>query len=145
MVSGINGYLYSIEELLKRKQSIYRTDIYNCSYAIYAGFNPVGYLGLSNIDPIIKCVEITYALLKTERGKGYATRTLRAITEIILNDVIHNIEKVTLYIHPSNIKSREVAERVGFINDQLLDGDDDIQEYLHYEKTKKIIHLERRK
>ena len=146
LIAGADGYLWHIEELMKRAKSyLAYSDIYGSPYAIYHRQNPVGYLEISHISEWFKNVELAYALLNTERGKGYATKTLKVISKIILEDIINDIKSVSLIIDLNNIKSQNVAIRAGFIDDGLSDEQHMIQEYITYTKTKRILYKEQRK
>ena len=77
LMVGDKGYLYSIKEALgKSRYYLNRGDYYNSHYALYNAVNPIGYMSISSFEPIIKSVNLAYAILASERGKGYATKTL---------------------------------------------------------------------
>lgn len=117
----IEEYLYPIEKNLKHSKHLTRKDIYQSPYVIYHQQNPIGYIDISHIIEFMKSVNLSYALLEQERGKGYATKVLKAITEIILGDKINDIEKVYLVINYDNIPSQMVAKKSGFMDDGLSD------------------------
>lgn len=143
LIVGGNGYLWSIEETMKRaKAYLSSMDIYHSPYAIYHKQNPVGYIELSYIHEVLKYIEISYALLNQERGKGYATKTLTAISRIILEDIINNVKSVSLIIDISNIKSQMVAIRSGFVSDGLSEEEHKIKEYITYQKTQRMLYEE---
>jgi RimJ/RimL family protein N-acetyltransferase len=136
LVCGPNGYLWSIKNLFNDTRYLARNDIYNSPFAIYDKENPVGYI---EISPIFnKMVDISYAILKKERQKGYATITLKEITDIILNDV-YNIDKVILIVDINNYISQNVALKAGFINDGLSKQEHYKKGYISYQKTKKLV------
>lgn len=143
LIAGKNGYLWSIENELRDQRHLFREDIYNSKYSIYQQEKPIGYLAISQIFFCEKYVDIAYALLRQERGKGHATNVLREITEQILNDIINDVQRVILVIDPQNKSSQAVAVRCGFGSDGLTDEQHFKQGYVTYQKTKTMLEQER--
>lgn len=130
LISGINGYLYPIDVTFNDIRYLFRDGLYQSPYGIYVQEKPVGFIELSDILVIKnkKTVDICYALLESERKKGYASKTLLEISKKILLDV----QKISLLIDSSNIPSQNVAKRAGFVEDTFIHFDG----LVGYQKTK---------
>jgi len=138
----VKKYLYSIESNLYNgnysdRKYLYTGNIYDAPYSIYLGPNPIGYMQISKIFGINKTVVISFALLKSARGFGYASMVLSEVTKIIFSDVIYDVEKVVLAIDLNNQKSQLVAERAGFISDELSHLKHEENGFIQYTKMKK--------
>lgn len=143
-IFGEFGYLYSIEQLFHNKEYIDRNyllknDIYHSPYAIYYCDTPIGFMEISNVFESLKMVDISYALLKKFRGNGYASKTLREISRIILSDKIIDIQLISLIIDITNKSSQSVAVRAGFVDDGLSSKQHEEQGYIRYQKTKTML------
>ena len=57
--------------------------------------------------------EISYFLLESARGRGWATRAVQLVSRWAFQDL--GIERIELRVHPDNAASRRVAERAGFV------------------------------
>ena len=64
-----------------------------------------------------KNVSISYALHKNARRKGYMQTTLRETSNLLL-ETLEDIDGVILSIDPSNILSKKVAKKAGFIENK---------------------------
>lgn len=135
LISGENGYLWPMGNIFNDVKYLSRNDIYASPYGIYYQNKPVGYIELSDIITIChkKILDISYALLEKERGKGYATRTLLETTKMLLT--VSDIDKVSLIIDSKNKQSQRVAEQSGFIVDHQVDFED----MIGYQKTKLMV------
>lgn len=63
-------------------------------------------------DPHNKQVEIGYTLNKAYWGKGYASEALSAVIDYLFNTL--NKHRITASIDPTNLKSIQLLERLGF-------------------------------
>lgn len=138
LITGREGYLWSIEQSirLQRSNQLNKQEFYDNQYAIYLNQNPIGYLEISKINSLnFAC--LAYALLKEERGHGYATKTM------ILEDKINEIKKVLLVIDMHNIKSQNVTQKAGFIlANGIHDNYEYDKDYCCYTKDKYILKRE---
>jgi RimJ/RimL family protein N-acetyltransferase len=74
--------------------------------------DPVGFVFLSNIDPLADHAELGYWVIPEERGKGYATEA----AELCLNHAFEDrgLHKVAARVFEENTGSRRVLEKLGF-------------------------------
>lgn len=147
-IFGEFGYLYSVEKLFYEKRYadrnyLFKGDIYQAPYAIYHYNNPVGFIEVSKIFEDLKMVDISYALLKKCRGNGYASKTLREISKMILLDRINDVHLISLVIDYTNESSKNVALRAGFVDDGLSLKQHEEQGYINYQKTKTMLYHEK--
>lgn len=138
----VKTYLYSVESTLysdnySDRKYLYTENIYDAPYSIYLGQTAIGYIQISKIFGISKTVAISFALLKSARGFGYASMVLSEVTKIIFSDMIYDVEKVVLVIDSNNQKSQLVAERAGFISDELSHLQHEENGFIEYTKTKR--------
>lgn len=143
MISGEDGYLYPINSIFKDRhylngKHLLRSDIYQSPYAIYCDKVPVGFMEISDIT-FTNMVEVTYALLKQYRGKGYAFKTLKEVSRQILLDQLNDVQSVSLVIDLKNEASQNVAMRAGFVSDGLSEEEHNRQGYIGYQKTKTML------
>lgn len=120
---------------------LYSSEFYGSPYVIYNQNDPVGFFDISPIwwRKVCESVELSYALLKEARGKGYMSKALRAVANQILTDNLNDIKEVNLLIHPENDVSKRVALRAGFVGDGLSKEEQYKQGYAFYEKTKVLV------
>lgn len=147
LVSGRTGYLYPVELLFTDKRYcdgsyLLNGDVYGSPYAIYHYENPIGFMEISKIFEEFRQVYISYAILKDYRRLGYASKTLREISQLILSDKINDINLISLIISCTNENSKAVANRAGFIDDGLSQKEHEEQGYISYQKTKTMLHRE---
>jgi ribosomal-protein-serine acetyltransferase len=72
---------------------------------------PVGALGLHQIDARYRSAQMGYWLDRGAGGRGLVTRAARVLLDWAFDDL--GLERVELRIHPHNVRSRAVAERLG--------------------------------
>lgn len=77
----------------------------------------VGGASLTNYDPLRERVEIGYWLFLHGRGRGIATRVVRALAEHAFHVGVHRVEAV---VRPQNEPSIRVLERAGFTREGVL-------------------------
>ena len=77
----------------------------------------VGGASLTNYDPLRDRVEIGYWLFLHGRGRGIATRVVRALAEHAFHVGVHRVEAV---VRPQNEPSIRVLERAGFTREGVL-------------------------
>jgi RimJ/RimL family protein N-acetyltransferase len=82
-----------------------------------ADSTPLGGATLQRHDPLRGQVEIAYWLLPAGRGRGVATRVVRALARHAFST---GLARVVLTIRPENEASLGVAERAGFTREGLL-------------------------
>ncbi len=95
-------------------------------YASYNGFESgiwfkeqlVGIVGLKDIDWADQKAEIGYWLASDWQGKGIITRSCRALLETAFIKL--KLNKVEIHCAEGNLKSKAVAERLGFKKEGLL-------------------------
>lgn len=71
----------------------------------------VGGTTLHHFDPMRDTVEVGYWLVVEARGRGIATRAVRAMTDHAFE---HGILRVEAHVRPENTASARVLERLGF-------------------------------
>lgn len=141
LVCGQRGYLWRISCLLDNLRYSKHQDIYNCPFSIYRHQSPIGFLNISKIykTRTNSSVELSYALIKEERKKGYMKNILITASDYILLDKNHSIDEIDLSIHPENLASQKVAMYSGFICDNLSSKEHFEQGRIIYYKTKQMI------
>jgi RimJ/RimL family protein N-acetyltransferase len=65
-------------------------------------------------------VNVGYSLFPTARGKGSASRAVALLLEHLSRDTEHTV--ATLLIHPENLKSLALADRLGFVRNGEVNG-----------------------
>lgn len=73
----------------------------------------LGGTGLHRINWDIRAFEIGYWLRKTAEGHGYMREAVQALTRMAFDVLQAN--RVEISMDPRNIRSRNVAERLGFV------------------------------
>jgi RimJ/RimL family protein N-acetyltransferase len=70
------------------------------------------------LSPVGKLLEIGYALMPSERGKGYCTEATKLMVDyLFLSKEIPRIQALTLV---KNVRSQKVLERVGFKREGIM-------------------------
>ncbi len=107
--SLVKKYLYPYKDSFYDLVSEgYKTDnIFNTFYIIYFGVIPVGYVEIESPKETF----INYALLKSERKRGYAQLFLKELYEYLFENT--DIKSFNLIIRSDNIDSIKVAKKVG--------------------------------
>ena len=82
-----------------------------CPYVIEAGGALRGGLALHHFDPMRDALEIGYWLFKDARGRGLATRSVRAAVDHAFANGIYRVEA---HVRLGNAASERVLERLGF-------------------------------
>ncbi|NNN05369.1 MAG: GNAT family N-acetyltransferase [Elusimicrobia bacterium] len=82
----------------------------------------VGGSGLHRIDWEQRIFEIGYWVRKTRVGAGYVTEAVNAIARYAFGPL--EAKRVSIHCNASNLKSRAVAERLGFPLEGVLHNDD---------------------
>ena len=78
----------------------------------------IGSSGLHGIDWSVPKVEIGYWIRTPYSGKGYMTEAVREITRFAMEDL--GMNRVEIQMSSNNVKSRAVAERLGFAFEGML-------------------------
>jgi ribosomal-protein-alanine N-acetyltransferase len=91
----------------------------------------IGWCGLNHL-PETDEDEVAYLLSQAHHGKGYATEAARASLDFGFNTI--GLDRIIALVHPENIPSRRVAEKLGMtLLDRKVYWD---LELLRYEKFK---------
>ena len=87
-----------------------------CPYVILDAESEVvlGGINLHHFDPLRDAVEIGYWLLLDARGRGVATRCVRAAAEHAFE---HGVYRVEAHVRVGNAASERVLERAGFVRE----------------------------
>jgi RimJ/RimL family protein N-acetyltransferase len=72
----------------------------------------LGGTGFHDIDWTVPAVEIGYWVVTEAEGRGYATEAVALLTEFALREFRAN--RIAIYCDPKNVRSRNVAERLGY-------------------------------
>ncbi len=80
---------------------------------------PIGYVGHFNMVAIFgRMLEIGFALLPTERGKGYCTEAVQLMVDFLF--LSRNSARIQAATHIGNVASQNVLERSGFKREGIL-------------------------
>ena len=77
-----------------------------------------GVLGQHHIDSLNRKTEIGYWLDLAHQGRGIVTRSTARLTDYAFNE--QDCNRVVLHCALGNVKSRAVAERLGFVQEEIL-------------------------
>lgn len=77
-----------------------------------------GSVGLHGMDPVHRQAALGYWILSAYTGRGLVTRACRALTDYAVGPL--GMNRVELRAQPANVKSRAVAERLGFQQEGIL-------------------------
>jgi RimJ/RimL family protein N-acetyltransferase len=80
----------------------------------------IGWVSVRINDRSRDHAELGYSLVTSARHKGYATEALSALVDEVFSDT--DLRELHACTVPENIASRNVLERVGFIESRLLHG-----------------------
>ncbi|UWX97315.1 GNAT family N-acetyltransferase [Arthrobacter zhaoxinii] len=84
--------------------------IHECSTSLVVG--TIGFDGV----PLENAVEVTYNVVPSRRGQGYAAEALIALTRFILDQP--GVDEVTAYTEPANEASQSVLLTAGFLPEE---------------------------
>lgn len=87
-------------------------------FAVLDGDRFVGVGVAPRIEPPARELELGYVIAPGERGKGFATAALRAMTDWAFGEA--RALRVYLYIDAGNAPSLRVAERAGYVREGVL-------------------------
>lgn len=140
-VYGKYGYLWYLSSVIEDSKYRYleQEDIYNSPFAIYHSESPIGFLQTSPVYINKHCssIDLSYAILKQERRKGYMKSVLTNVSDYILENI--SIDEIILTIDTNNKPSQMTAVASGFTKAfQLNYGDYDEGSFV-YRKTKEMI------
>jgi RimJ/RimL family protein N-acetyltransferase len=85
-------------------------------FAIVAGGGVVGVIWFGRG---VRPYEVGYYLHRDVWGRGFATRSLRLVTDWMLQQ--RGVDRIVLCTHPENVRSQAVAERVGYVRDGVVE------------------------
>ena len=83
-------------------------------YVIVDGETIVGGATLHHFDPMRDAVEVGYWLFPSARGRGVATRSVRALVDHAFANGIYRVEA---HVRVGNERSEKVLERLGFVRE----------------------------
>jgi RimJ/RimL family protein N-acetyltransferase len=83
------------------------------TYIVLAGDQPVGKVWFEVDGPIAK---MGWWLRASATGHGYATEAVRALSELAFDS---GVERVEAHTDPDNAPSRALAERAGFVLEEI--------------------------
>ncbi len=105
-------YTNEIKDTIAFVESVIHGDANNLTCAIYYKNHFVGLVGLKDTDTANNKTEIGYWLSENYQKKGIMTRACRAMIDYAFD--ILGMNRVQLKAATGNIKSQQVAERLGF-------------------------------
>ena len=90
----------------------------SATYLVIADDRPVGKVWLNVIDTTASVITATVGwwLRVSATGQGYATEAVRALVELAFASGVHRLE---VHTDPDNAPSRALAERVGFVLEEI--------------------------
>lgn len=137
-INGENGYLWPLSTSFQDRRYLLHENLLKSCYTIYHKNCPIGFLEISDIfkTPNMCTVDISYALHKTARKKGYMQSVLTEISEILLEEY-SEVDTITLIIDPKNTSSRKTAKSSGFITDGRSEKEYQREGYVVYQKVRK--------
>ena len=78
----------------------------------------VGVAEIFDYSPDVNMITIGYRLNDRFWGKGIATKTVKAMTDYLFNDI--GINRIQAYVMPENIKSQNILQRNGFVKEGVI-------------------------
>jgi RimJ/RimL family protein N-acetyltransferase len=78
----------------------------------------VGNMNIHNINKTMLTAEIGYMIAPKMRGKGFATFSVRHLTQLCFEKT--PLRKLIAYVHEDNLPSRRVLEKLGYKAEGLL-------------------------
>jgi RimJ/RimL family protein N-acetyltransferase len=94
-----------------------RHDLFFGIFTVMSG-RYLGNVGLHNIDWTIRSFEIGYWLRDSAEGHGFMQEAVRRLTDFAFEELAAN--RVEIRCDPRNVRSRRVAERLGFVCEGCL-------------------------
>ena len=77
----------------------------------------IGHIGYGR-DILHGWTEIGYAVVSSERGKGYATEAIKILVDYLF--LYKDIPRITIYVDARNTAAIKVAERAGFMKEGVV-------------------------
>lgn len=78
----------------------------------------LGGTGLHHIDWALRAFEIGYWIRRSAEGRGYVTEAVQLLTRLAFDTLGAN--RVQIRMDPGNVRSRNVAERLGYVFEGTL-------------------------
>ncbi len=72
----------------------------------------VGTLEIFDVDSVVESASITFTLNQRYTGQGYASASVRAVAEYLMNTI--GVHRIQAYVLPINYRGVLVLERCGF-------------------------------
>lgn len=91
-------------------------------FGIFAGGAPalVGMVGLSDLHDVRRSANLGYWVGERHQGRGVATRAAAMVASIAFEEL--GLERLELVMLPHNEASRRVAERLGAVYEEEIEG-----------------------
>lgn len=103
----------------------------------------IGYCGLGPNDVNENEIELYYGISKLYRGQGIGYEVAHALIQYGFNKI--GLHKIVAIVHPENIASRKIVEKLGMNNDYTyknLNYDlKDFEGFIHYSIEAKVYQL----
>lgn len=80
--------------------------------------NIVGVAEIFDYSHEVNMITIGYRLNDRVWGKGIATKTVKAMTDYLFNDI--EINRIQAFVMPENIKSQKVLQRNSFVKEGII-------------------------
>jgi ribosomal-protein-serine acetyltransferase len=87
-------------------------------YVIIEEEKIIGLVELFNIDKLLNAAYIGYWIGEKYQGKGYVTKAVKDLLKIGFTEL--NLNKIEIKVVEENIKSRNIPEKLGFINTGVI-------------------------
>ena len=91
-------------------------------FGIFLGGNYVGNIGLHDANSKNNSAMIGYWLDEEHQGKGIVTDCVKALTDFGFNEL--DLNRIYIYCASGNTKSRAIPERLGFVQEGILQDDE---------------------
>jgi ribosomal-protein-serine acetyltransferase len=88
------------------------------SVGIWRGEDLIGGVTPNSSRPGNKSVALGYWIAASEQGKGLVTRACRAVIDDLF--AARSMHRIVINVHPENVRSRRVPERLGFREEGTL-------------------------
>lgn len=125
-------YLKDIKHVFINLDYLQSSSLFKSPYSILYNDNPVGFIEVFELFRLKKMANLSYAILKEERGKGHAKTVLKLFSDILLCEA----KKIELVISDSNKESQRVAINAGFYLQQQQYDDVGFKKYEKIKTTK---------
>ena len=91
-------------------------------FGVFLDGNYIGNMGLHDVSRNNNSAMIGYWLAENQQGKGIMTDCVRALIDFGFNEL--NLNRIYIYCAFGNTKSRAIPERLGFVQEGILQDDE---------------------